>query len=205
MRMYLNCILILLFLFTGSVQVRAHILKEEPWHPVPAIYLRTLFYINLKPVDWELIEKEYSTVSDAGYKFSSIYEVFDQLRDFSGDDNSTAIKDAIERRDKNALYVASTRALSQYIRFLLSNAQENLDGSGAAMSNVQNAKRVYRALESFIEQVDKQSYESMGRSWLELSSSTGSAGVLGFGAKNPDVEKFKIGRASCRERVYDLV
>ena len=194
MRVNLRYIFILLFFFLSSVQIEAHILKEEPWHPVPAIYLRTLFYLNLKPIDWELIEKEYSSVSEAGYEFGSIYEVFDELKDFSGVDHSAAIRKAIVKRDRDALYVASTKALSQYIRFLLLNAQENLNNSGAAMANVQNAKRFYRALEGFIEQVDQQSYETMGRSWLELSSSTGSAGVLGFGAKNPDVEKFKSAR-----------
>ena len=59
----------LLFLLPGlgiPLSSQAHIVPEEPWHPAPASYLRSLFYANLKPTNWALIDEEYKTVSEAG-------------------------------------------------------------------------------------------------------------------------------------------
>ncbi|MDA2918545.1 cytochrome C [Desulfobacterota bacterium AH_259_B03_O07] len=165
-------------------------MKEEPWHPVPAAYLRSLFYANLKPVNWELIEKEYSKVDKQGYQYVSIFQAFAPLKDFTGEDHTAEIKAAIDKKDRFQLYSASTRALSQLIRYHLHQAQDKLNEPGFALENVNNAKRIYRAFEDFIEEVDQGSYDDMGKAWLEMTSSIGSAGVLGVGIKEPSPEQF---------------
>jgi len=190
-----NCrnkiILILILLTSLTVPIRAHIVKEEAWHPVTAAYLRGLFYANLKPVDWGLIETEYSTVIEPGYKFSSVYEAFIPLKEFSGEDYSLIIKEAIKNNDREAFYIATTRAMSQLVRFHIDEAKKNLNQPATAKEEIQIAKRIYRAFDDFVEQVDQQSYESMGRAWLDMSSSTGSSGIFGVGKKDPDLVRFE--------------
>jgi len=108
-------ILILILLTSLTVPIRAHIVKEEAWHPVTAAYLRGLFYANLKPVDWDLIETEYNTVTEPGYKISSVYEAFIPLKEFSGEDYSLIIKEAIKNNDREAFYIATTRAMPRLL------------------------------------------------------------------------------------------
>ena len=66
-------------LVLGGVQLLAppsgnsHIVPEEPWHPVAGGYLRALFYLNLRPVDWKLVAAEYEGVVEAGYGVQSVY------------------------------------------------------------------------------------------------------------------------------------
>ena len=181
----------LLFLMLITLPLQAHIIKEEQWYPVTAAYLRSLFYANLKPVNWEIIESEYSTVNEPGYNLSSVYEALTPLEEFSGEDFSQAVRDAINNNDREAFYIATTRAMSQLVRYHINLAKRNLDDPAAATQEIQKAKRLYRAFEEFIEQVDKQSYEKMGRAWLDMSSSTGSEGIYGIGAKEPDLERFE--------------
>ncbi|MGB7290910.1 MAG: cytochrome c peroxidase [Thermodesulfobacteriota bacterium] len=192
---------IILFLF--SVPANAHIIKEEPWHPVPAAYLRSLFYANLKPIDWDLIEKDFMTVNEPGYVFTSVYEAFKPLKDFSGEDYESLIKDAIAKKDTAALYTTSTRAVSQLIRFHLAKAQENLGGPGVALEELHNARRIYRAFENFLEQADQKAYDSMGKAWLEMSSSTGSSGILGVGRMDADPNKFENARKLVEDYLID--
>lgn len=191
MNSYFNFIRILIFVLLLSVPIRAHIIKEEPWHPVPAAYLRSLFYLNLKPINWDLIGKEYSTLNEPGYKFDSIYEAFTPLKEFNNEDYSYLIKDAISKKDKLALYSVSTRAISQLIRYHINEAKKHLTQPGFVLIEVQNAKQFYRAFEDFVEQVDENAYENMGKAWLDLTSSAGSSGVLGIGGKKPDISRFE--------------
>ncbi|MGI9534309.1 MAG: cytochrome c peroxidase [Thermodesulfobacteriota bacterium] len=181
--------LLLLTLFT--VPLRAHIIKEEAWHPVTAAYLRGVFYANLKPVDWDLIESEYGTVKEPGYKINSVYEALIPLIEFSGEDHSLIIKEAIKKNDREAFYIATTRAMSQLVRYHVNEAKKSLNQPAIATEEIQNAKRIYRAFEDFIEQVDQQTYDNMGRAWLDMSSSTGSSGIFGIAKKDPDLIRFE--------------
>ena len=202
-RVSTNLLQYVISLFLFSVPANAHIIKEEPWHPVPAAYLRSLFYANLKPIDWDLIEKDFMTVNGPGYKFTSVYEAFKPLKEFSGEDYESLIKVAIAKKDRVALYAISTRAVSQLIRFHLAKAQENLERPGVALEELLNARRIYRAFENFLEQADQPAYDKMGRAWLEMSSSTGSSGVLGVGVKDADPKKFENARRLVDDYLID--
>jgi Di-haem cytochrome c peroxidase len=192
---------IVLFLF--SVPANAHIIRQEPWHPVPAAYLRGLFYANLKPIDWELIEKDFMTVNEPGYEFTSVYEAFKPLKEFSGEDYESLIKDAISKKDRVALYAASTRAVSRLIRFHLANAQDSLGRPGVALEELQSARRIYRAFENFLEQADQKGYDNMGKAWLDMASSTGSSGILGMGRMDADPKKFENARKLVDDYLID--
>ena len=171
-----------------------HIITEEPWHPAPAAYLRALFYANQKPVDWDLIAKEYDIVRESGYRFDSIYQALAPAQKVAGVDHAIAIRKAIDSKDRQALYTASTRALSQLTRHYIAEAEESLKRPGAAIEDVLNAQRTYRAFGSFIQQADPEAFKRIGLAWLDMASSVGSAGVAGIGAKSADIVKFSAGR-----------
>jgi mono/diheme cytochrome c family protein len=188
----ISFLLIILITMTAINKADAHIVTEEPWHPVAGAYLRAVFYVNLKPVDWELIASEYSEpIGEPGYDNKTVYEMIAGTDAYFKTNRAEEIRKAIVDKDSQALYESSTRALTQYISFHLAEASSKLDQPGEALNDVQQAKRLYRALENFIEQVDVPAYDQMGRSWLTLSTSVGSAGVLGVGVVEPDQAGFQ--------------
>ena len=167
----------------------AHIVSEEPWHPVPAAYLRALFYANLKPVDWALIAQEYEApMAESGYEGLSVLDILAESGAISGIDHGMAIQQAIADQNGQALYETSTRAVSQLVRHYLADAKEKLDQPGAALEDVLKAQSIYRAFgDGFLEQADLTAFRDLGRAWLTISNSVGSAGVLGVAgtASNP--------------------
>jgi cytochrome c peroxidase len=155
----------------------AHIVPEEPWHPVAGGYLRALFYLNLRPIDWDLVAAEYAGVVEAGYGVQSVYQGL-ALANGDGIDHPQAIRAAVNARDAAALYAASTRAVSQLVRYHLDSAAAALDTPGAAQDELLRAQAVYRALaEDWLEQFAPEAFVRLGRRWLELSTSVGTAGI----------------------------
>lgn len=181
----------ILFLAALTLPIKAHIVKEESWHPVASAYLRAIFYANLKPVNWDLIKKEYDSVNEKGYSFSSVYEALEPLQRSGSEDIGKNIEEAIINNDIQNFYIYSTNATSKLVRYHLDKAKKNLNNPSVANAEIQKAKQVYRAFEDFIAQVDKNSYEKMGKAWLEMASSTGSPGVYGIGKKEPEIKRFE--------------
>jgi mono/diheme cytochrome c family protein len=190
--MALILFLALLLPLSGS----AHIVVEEPWHPVPAAYLRSLFYASLKPIDWRRIAAEYERpIADSGYHGKSVYDLLGPVGKMTGVDHVAAIKAAIAQRDPQALYAASTRAVSGMSRYYVAAGEAKLSHSGASLADVRDAQRIYRAFgQHFIAQADPEASRRLGRAWLDMSSSVGSAGVFGIGGKTPDPEMFARSR-----------
>lgn len=178
-----------------SLPLNAHIITEEPWHSVPGAYLRGLFYASLKPINWELIAKEYETPIDIpGYERKTVYDLLAPASTVGNVDHVAAIRKAIADKDPEALYIASTKAICQLTRYYVAQAKSKLDKPGAALEDVLTARRIYRAFERFIEEIDPTGYKEMGHAWLIMTSSVGSAGVVGVGGKAPDREKFSVAR-----------
>ena len=175
---------------------RAHIVPEEPWHPAPASYLRSLFYANLKPTNWALIDEEYKTVSEPEFAgiLDSVYQALDPAYTIDGIDHAAAIQFAIDNQDKAQLYVASTRAISQLSRYFLHEAAAKLAQPGAATEDVKQAQRIYRAFQDFISQIDPKATKQLGLAWLDLASSVGHAGISGVGGTASDPAKFDAAR-----------
>ncbi len=173
-----------------GINTSAHIVKEQPWHPLPASYLKSVFYLNLKPINWELIEKEFSTQEQSGYDYRSVYEILDQITGFSGINYQAEIKNSISSKNPEKVYKVTTRALSNYIRFLLHKAENDIDNPSKASLYLTNAKELYRAFEKFIHKYDEQNYVKLGQAWLNMNTSLGSRGVLGAAERKPDVATF---------------
>jgi len=175
---------------------QAHIVAEAPWHPVPAAYRRALFYANLKPVDWALIAQEYENpLSESGYRNQSVYDLLAEAEAVAGVDHVTTIRQAITDQDRQALYAASTRAVSQLTRHTIAQAATKLDNPGAALEDVLKAEGIYRAFgQDFLEQADPAAFQDLGRRWLNLANSVGSAGVFGVGGTPSNPEQFSAAR-----------
>ena len=155
----------------------SHIVREAPWHPVPAGYLRTLFYLRLEPVNWESVELEYERVEDPTSSLQSLWDGLAPASTLDGVDHEREIRTALQARDAWALAATSTRALSQLTRFHLQRAGEHIDQPGAAMEEVHEAARIYRAFDRFIRHADPAGARRLGLAWLDLTTSLGSTGV----------------------------
>ncbi len=175
---------------------KAHIVTEEAWHPVPAVYLRALFYTNLKPIDWALIAQEYeSPLTESGYEGQSVLDIIAEAHAVAEIDPVLAIQQAIASQDRQTLYEASTRSISQLTRHYLTEAEAKLAEPGGALEDVLKAQSIYRAFgERFLEQADVAAFRDLGRAWLSISNSVGSAGVLGIAGTAPNPEQFATGR-----------
>ncbi|MFQ5743480.1 MAG: cytochrome c peroxidase, partial [Acidobacteriota bacterium] len=167
-----------------------HIVQEEPWHPVPAAYLRSLFYMRLEPVDWRLVDREYQVVEDKRFTLESVYEGLEPARTIDGFDHVNAVRVAIEAEDSRQLYSASTRALAQLTRHYIGEAGGNLGRPGAALEALLDARRIFRAFEPFIRQTDRGAFKDLGLAWLEMSTGVGSSGILAIGGKSPGPVRF---------------
>lgn len=191
-------IVLLVIFLAGLLPISgsAHIVVEEPWHPVPAAYLRSLFFASLKPVDWSLVASEYERpIADPGYEGKSVYDLLAPVGKVTGVDHVAAIRAAIAAQNPQALYADSTRAVSGMARYYIAAGEAKLRQPGAALGDVLEAQRVYRAFgQHFIAQADPQAFQRLGRAWLDMSSSVGSAGVLGIGGKTPDPNAFATSR-----------
>jgi len=177
---------------------RAHMVPEEPWHPVPAAYRRALFYSNLRPVDWSLIAREFETpAKESGYGFKIVYDLMADAPELENMDHNSAIREAIANEDVSGLHAASTRAVSQLTRYHLARAAEKIDQPGAAFDDVATAQRFFRAFrEDFLEQADPEGFRMLGLAWLDLLNSVGNAGILNVGVVEPGSETFAAARKS---------
>ena len=182
-----------LFVLCLASPGRATVQIQTPWHPVAAAYLTGLFGLNLTPTDWDFIERAYAGGAQAPTG-RSVYQLLAPVTRLAGVDHASAIRAAIAKKDAGALHGASTRMLSQVIRDLLRQAADRLNQPGAAAAKLREARNVYRAFADFIRQADAIGFRRLGLAWLEMTSSAGSAGLGGSGAKPPDAETFAAAR-----------
>jgi cytochrome c peroxidase len=173
----------------------AHIVIEEPWHPAAAGYRTMLFLADLKPVVWELVGEAYERKHPAAVTERPAKASFDALPE------GAAIGKAIAARDRQALYEAATRGMSQLTRQALGEAEAALATPGKAHARVLEAQALYRAFGDFVAQADPGQAKRLGLAWLELTSSAGSAGVLGAGGTAADKEIF----AEARKTIEDYL
>lgn len=163
--------------------------KETPWLPEAAAYRLTLFLGNLAPVPWDEVERAW----DEPYRGSEYTQgALDWLAVQSALPTEP-LTAAIAREDREAVFEAATRLVAARI-------DEELDAALAAVSPaaaqqaVRTARELYRAFEDHLAAADPEAARALGRAWLELSSATGSTGVLGAGATEPDQEAMTAAR-----------
>lgn len=182
-----------IFIFS-VVSAPAHIVTEEPWNPVAASYRTMMFMGDLSPVPWGKIEEAFEAPLPAAVENRSAREKLIELEGAGGPAAAKTTAEAIEAEDRQALYAAATRAVSQAIRHQLELAAGTLGKPGTAMRHLEEAQALYRSFADFIAEVDPESYRRLGRAWLKLTSSIGSAGVMGSGSQPADREGFSAAR-----------
>lgn len=164
--------------------------KEAPWLPEAAAYRLTLFLGNLAPVPWDKVEQAWTEpYRGSEYRLGALDWLDRESAIDVGD-----MSDAIGRQDRHAVHVAATRLIALRIEEEL-DAAIAADNPAVSQQAVATAKELYRAFADHIKAADPDAARTLGRAWLELNNATGSAGVLGAGAKDRNVEEMTAARA----------
>lgn len=195
-RAFVVAALALALLVLTVAPANAHIIREEPWHPLAAAYLRALFYLKLEPVDWSLIERELTEIPAGGDRTRSVGEWFGEVT-VTEFDHGAAVRGAISDRDPQALFESTTRGMAQLARTRLDEARVHLpDEPALAQQAVQEAWRMVRPFERFLAAADPDGARSLGRAWLEITTSLGTAGIQGRGGIPADLARFDAAAAT---------
>ncbi|QDI74405.1 MULTISPECIES: cytochrome c peroxidase [Leisingera] len=170
------------------VAAGATAIEQAPWAPRSAAYRLTLFMGNLTPVPWEKIENSWTAPAPG----SALPE--DAMSRVTPDE-AGAISAALAAQDRQALFEAATAAVAQGILRHLAAAETAL-GQPNAAHEIARAEALFRAFEDGIKAADAKAARDLGRAWLVLNSSLGTAGVLGHGSQETDAERFAAARAT---------
>ena len=163
--------------------------KEAPWLPEAAAYRLTLFLGNLEPLPWDELEAAWSEPY-RGSEFSiGALAWLDRESDIVPD----LLREALMRENRQAVFVEATRLIAGRIEEELDRAFLAEDAATAQQA-VRTARELYRAFADGIAAADPAAARRIGLAWLELNSSTGSAGVLGAGATPADRDTMAAAR-----------
>jgi len=153
-------------------------------------------------VDWQLVGAEYAGMRETGWNLDSVYAGLAEANEL-GDRHDDAIRDAIGAMDAEMLSRVSTRAISQLSRLHLQRAVDQLDTPGLALEQVHEANRMYRAFDRFVRATDPVGARTIGRAWLELTTTVGTAGVERRGVKPADRERFTAAAGAIEAYLID--
>ncbi len=173
----------------------AHLQQEAPWHAIAHAYLNSVFLINLKPIDWALIERTLTTDLDGrilGRSASDRLQDIDKAADTA---HWQAIETALVAKRADALYAATTKAVSAAIRRHLATAASHLEAPSVANVKIEEAQALYRAFADSIRQTDPDGFRALGLAWLELASSVRQAGVIAVGGVPADKSAFEAAQS----------
>ncbi len=182
--------LLVVGLMAAPTSALAHIVTEAPWHPLAFAYRSTVFLLNLQPTDWPLIARKLATDDDGRIAGAPAAARLRQLDALTGQGHWAAIETALAAKRPEALFAATSRAVSAALRHQLAQAALHLDNPSLATRDLEEAGQIYRAFADFIEQADPAGFKELGIAWLELSSSIGHAGVMTVGARAADAGAF---------------
>lgn len=172
----------------------AHVVTEAPWHPLAYAYRSAVFLTNLRPTDWALVESTFNTPAGPDAPGAAARQYLTALDEATGSGHWPAIEAAIAAHDRDALYAATTRAVSQAIRYHLAEAARHLDNPGTANRMLEEARALYRSFADFIQEADPSGFRDIGLAWLDLASSVGHAGVVATGTRPADEVAFAAAR-----------
>jgi mono/diheme cytochrome c family protein len=172
----------------------AHIVTEAPWHPLAYAYRSAVFLINLRPVDWALVERVFTMPAGPAAPGPSAQQYLLTLDETTGTAHWPAIEQAIAAQDRDTLYAMATRAVAKAIRYHLAAAAEQLDEPGTANRTLEEARALYRSFADFIQGADPSGFREVGLAWLDLASSVGHAGIVQTAARPADEVAFGAAR-----------
>ena len=187
-RDWLRALLLATLLLAPQIEARATAVAEAPWRADAAAYRATLFLADLDPVPWPVIAESWEAPYPGAETARPAIGLFPAA-------DAEAIAAAIAAEDRHALFAAATRAVADAIARRLAEAEAAL-GSGDAAAPLAAARGLYRALEDGIRAADPQAARRLGLAWLELSTATGSRGVLGAGRTAADPAAFAAARTA---------
>lgn len=170
--------------------------KEAPWLPEAAAYRLTLFLGNLAPVPWDEVENAWR----APYHGSQFSDGAVARLSRNSALSTTSVLSAIEARDRQATFAEATRLIGGRIDEELDRAM-SAGSATAAQASISEARGLFRAFEDHLKAADPDAARALGRAWLQLSSSAGSAGVLGVGAQPSDRSLMKDARQTISDYV----
>ena len=173
-----------------SAPVTATPAKEAPWLPEAAAYRLTLFLGNLEPLQWNDIETAWSDP----YRNSEFSVGALAWLDARSEVPSSTLLDAIAQEDRQAVFAEATRLIALRIEEELDRSP-SAENATEAQQAVRTARELYRAFADGIAAADPGAARRIGLAWLELNSSTASAGVLGAGATPADRETMAAARS----------
>lgn len=163
--------------------------KEAPWLPEAAAYRLTLFLGNLEPLPWDELEAAWSEpYRDSEFSVGALA--------WLGRESDVApdlLREALMRKNRQAVFDEATRLIAGRIEEELDRAFLAED-SATSQQAVRTARELYRAFADGIAAADPVAAKRIGIAWLELNSSTGSAGVLGAGATPTDRDMMAAAR-----------
>lgn len=166
---------------------RADVVLETPWHPIAGAYRTALFMADLPPPDWAAIKATYDQPRPST---TSPRPASDHLRRLDLEAVLAEISQAIAAQDRAALYAATTRATARALRRELAAAGTALGEPARARAHALEAQALWRAFADMVAQSDPDNAARLGRAWLALTTSTGSAGVAGAGRLAADRARF---------------
>lgn len=161
-------------------------IKEAPWLPEAAAYRLTLFLGNQTPIPWGEVDAAWVDPNPAAASSSPALTRVSE-------DSAKAIRTALDTKNRQALFAAATNTIAARILDELQSASSLLE-NGVAKLNLLEAQALYRSFADGIKAADPQNARALGLAWLELMSSSGSAGVLGAGKMAADMESFETAR-----------
>jgi len=162
--------------------------RQAPWRPDAAAYRTALFLAELTPVPWKTIEAAW-TEPVAGAAFER--PAFDLIESREGGAGAAeSILGAIAAQDRQELFATATRAIAGSLLERLDTARAAVE-NGEASAAIAEARELYRAFEDGIAAADADAHRRLGLAWLQLTSSVGSRGVLGAGARAADPTRFE--------------
>ncbi|WP_245964246.1 cytochrome c peroxidase [Roseovarius spongiae] len=164
--------------------------KEAPWLPEAAAYRLTLFLGNLEPLPWDEVERAW-TEPYRGSEFSSGALAW---LDSESDIDTAQLLNAISLEDRQAVFAEATQLIALRIEEELDRAVA-VEDPALAQQAVRTARELYRGFADGIAAAEPDTARQIGLAWLELNSSTGSAGVLGAGATSTDRDTMEATRA----------
>ncbi|HEX5079991.1 MAG TPA: cytochrome c peroxidase [Geminicoccaceae bacterium] len=183
-------VLLLLSLMRGGAAQT----PEVPWHPLAHAYRSAVFLINLQPTDWSLVERTFTTPAGPNAPGPAARQYLVEFDQAAGTAHWPAIGQAIATEDRDALFRAATRAVSEAIRYHLAEAARQLDDPDAATRLLAEARALYRSFADFIQEADPSGFRDLGLAWLDLASSVGRPGIVGDAAKPADEVAFGAAR-----------
>ncbi|AGB40772.1 hypothetical protein Halha_0801 [Halobacteroides halobius DSM 5150] len=161
--------------------------------PLVKAYEEVVFSLNKSDQDWEEVKEETEKIED---KLEFLQKELTEINAASPfiTDYIANIKSGIEAKDKEKIIHNFQLALAGNVERRLESAQKEISEYKTAKALVKKAKGFYEALELTIKANNPEGNEKAEEALRNCLSSLGNPGMFGFGAQEPNLEKYKANK-----------